>query len=105
MTFSRCKSVPRRVPHTPVLSINLDATGWAAVMAAKGPVDEAFSGDLGQAQHVFTFSIGKQRRIRSDLGTVKFQLQTAVEIQPQNPLFRFTRQVRHYYGLLLPIKF
>ncbi len=31
----RAVAVPRRAPHTPVLSSNLDATGSAAVMAVK----------------------------------------------------------------------
>ncbi len=37
MTISHCEGALRAAQHRPVLSGDLDATGWAAVMAAKWP--------------------------------------------------------------------
>ena len=55
-------------------------------------IGEVFTGDLGEAQKVIEFSLGEQPGIRGDFGTVTFQLQTTVELQPQLPQIRFTRR-------------
>ena len=48
---------------------------------------------LPQAKGIIKLSIGEKPSVRGDLGTVKFQLQTAVEINPQRGLSAFTRRV------------
>ncbi len=49
MTVSHCEGTLRPAQHTPVLSGDLDATGWAAVMAAKEPAAAGQSGaDLSE---------------------------------------------------------
>jgi hypothetical protein len=40
-------------------------------------------GNLSQAKCIIKLSIGEKPTVRSDLGTVKFQLQAAVEINSQ----------------------
>ena len=54
---------------------------------------ENIPGNLGQAKRVVKLPIGEQPAVRGDLGTMKFQLQTAVEIDPQRGLSAFTRRV------------
>ena len=48
---------------------------------------------FGQAKGIVKLSIGEQPSVRGDLGTMKFQLQAAVEINPQWGLSAFTRRV------------
>ena len=48
---------------------------------------------LGQAKSIVKLTIGEQPSVRGDLGTMKFQLQAAVEINPQWELSAFTRRV------------
>jgi hypothetical protein len=43
---------------------------------------ENISGNLGQAKGFVKLSIDKHTAVGGDLGTVKFQLQTAVKINP-----------------------
>ena len=50
---------------------------------------------LGQAEGIIEFAIGQQSGVGRDSGTVELQLQAAVEIQPQNSIFRFTHRVSH----------
>jgi hypothetical protein len=50
-------------------------------------------GNLGQTKGIIKLSIGEKPAVRSDLGTVKFQLQSAVKINPQRELSTFTRRV------------
>ncbi len=56
-------------------------------------VVENIPGGIGQAKGIVKLSIGKKPGVRGDLGTVKFQLQTAVGINPQRGLSAFTRPV------------
>jgi hypothetical protein len=52
-------------------------------------------GHAGQPKRVIQFAIDEEAGIRGDLAAVKFQLQAAVEIDPQRRRFRFTHRVRH----------
>ena len=51
------------------------------------------SGNLAQAKGIIKLSIGEKPAIRGDLGTMKFQLQAAVKIDPQWGFSAFTRRV------------
>ena len=50
-------------------------------------------GNLCQAKGVIKLSIGEEPTVRGNLGTMEFQLQSAVKIDPQRGLFAFTCQV------------
>ena len=50
-------------------------------------------GHAGQPKRVIQFAIDEEAGIRGDLAAVKFQLQAAVEIDPQMRLSGFTRRV------------
>ena len=52
-----------------------------------------FPGNLGQTKGIVKLPIGQQPAVRGDLGTVKFQLQASVKINPQRGLSAFTRRV------------
>jgi hypothetical protein len=54
---------------------------------------ENIPGNLGQSKGIVKLSIREQTTVRGDLGAVKFQLQTAVETDPQRGLLAFTRRV------------
>ncbi len=56
---------------------------------ASTAVLEKIPSNLGQAKGIIKLPIGKKPGVRGDLGTVKFQLQTAVEINPQKGAFCF----------------
>jgi hypothetical protein len=49
----------------------------------------------GQVEGVVQLAVGEQAAIRGDPGTVKFELQAAVERDPQGWFFGFTRRIRH----------
>tara|TARA_B100000749_G_C18149028_1_gene350980 strand:- start:169 stop:615 length:447 start_codon:yes stop_codon:yes gene_type:complete len=66
----------------------------ATVLPATG-VREHVPGNLAQSDSIIKLPVRQQPRIGSDLGTVEFQLQPTVKIQPQNPAFRFTHRVSH----------
>ena len=66
----------------------------ATVLPATG-VREHVPGNLAQSDSIIELPVRQQPRIGSDLGTVEFQLQPTVKIQPQNPVFRFTHRVSH----------
>ena len=63
---------------------------------------ESIPGNLGQLKRIVKLPIGKQTGVRSDLGTVKFQLQSAVEINPQSGLSAFTRWVTRGVSIVNP---
>jgi hypothetical protein len=66
----------------------------SAVLA--GPcVCEAVTSHRGQAEHIVEFPVGKQSGVGGDDRTAKLEHQTAVEIEPENSIIRFTRRVRH----------
>jgi hypothetical protein len=50
---------------------------------------------LRQPKNVVEFPKSQQTGVRRDLRTMKLQLQTTVEIEPQNTAIRFTRWVCH----------
>ena len=56
---------------------------------------EKTPGNLGQAKGILKLPIGEKSSVGSDLGTVELKLQATVEIQPWNPIFRFTYRVSH----------
>jgi hypothetical protein len=56
---------------------------------------EKTPGNLGQAKGIVKLPIRDKSSVGSDLGTVELKLQTAVEIDPKAPLFRFTHRVCH----------
>ena len=64
---------------------------------------ENIPGGIGQAKGIIKLSIGEKPSVRGDLGTVKFQLQTAVEINPQRSLSAFTRWVTWSASVLICI--
>ena len=64
---------------------------------------ENISGNLGQAKGFVKLSIDKHTAVSGDLGTVKFQLQTAVEINPQRAMSAFTRWVTRSASVLMCI--
>jgi hypothetical protein len=49
-----------------------------------------------QAKRVIEFAIGQQSGIGGNAGTVKLQLEAAVEIKSQGIRFGFTRWPRHH---------
>ena len=52
-------------------------------------------GNLGQAKGIVKLSVGKLSGVGGDPGTVKFQLQATVKIDPKSVPFRFTHRVCH----------
>ena len=64
---------------------------------------ENIPSNFGQAKRVIKLSIGEKPTVGSDLVTVKFQLQTAVEINPQRSLSAFTRWVTWSASVLICI--
>ena len=61
------------------------------------------SGNLAQAKRIIKLSIGEKPAIRGDLGTMKFQLQAAVKIDPQWGFSAFTRRVTWGASVLMCI--
>ena len=70
---------------------------------AGAAVSEKTSGNLGQAKGIVKFPVGAQPGVRSNLGTMEFKLQTAVEIDPQRGLSAFTRRVTWGASVLMCI--
>jgi hypothetical protein len=58
---------------------------------ASTAVLEKVAGNVSQAKGMVKLPVGEKSGIRGDLGTVKFQLQPAVEIDSQTGLSGFTR--------------
>ena len=50
---------------------------------------------IGQPERVVEFAVGEQSGVGGDAAAVEFQLQAAVEIDPQSAVIRFTRWVFH----------
>jgi hypothetical protein len=53
------------------------------------------AGQISKAERVNQFSVDQDAGIGGDPAAVEFQLQAAVEIDPQNAIIRFTRWVFH----------
>ena len=62
---------------------------------AGAAVDQRPACEAAQPEDVVEFPIGEQAAIRGDPGTVGFELDPAVEIDPKSLLFCFTHRVRH----------
>jgi hypothetical protein len=50
---------------------------------------------IGQPERVVQFAVSEQSGVGGDPAAVEFQLQAAVEIDPQRPVISFTRWVFH----------
>jgi hypothetical protein len=59
-------------------------------------VGERIGARVGQAEGVIQLAIDQQPAIGGDYTAAKLEYHTAVEIEPQRPSSRFTRQV-HYH--------
>ncbi len=51
--------------------------------------------EIGQAENLVQLAIGQEPSIGGDPATMEFQLQAAVEIDPQRWEFGFTHRIRH----------
>ena len=58
-------------------------------------VDEEVAGQGRQADGIVEFSEREQAGVRGDGGAMEFELQAAVERDPQPASFRFTRRIIH----------
>lgn len=76
----------------------------AAVLAGAG-VGERLAGHRAKAECVVKFTVCKQTGVRSDHRTAELERQSAVEIEPENALARFTRRVRHESRLQISITY
>lgn len=61
-TISHCEGAPRPAPHTAVLSGDLEATGLAAVMAAKEPAVAGQSGAESQRTELWRWRLPRAER-------------------------------------------
>ena len=64
-------------------------------------IGENIPGGIGQAKGIIKLSIGEEPTVRGNLGTVKFQLQSAVKTDPQRGLSAFTRRVMRCTSVLM----
>ena len=62
------------------------------VLAGTAVLEET-PGDLGQAKGIVKLPVGEKSSVGSDLGTMEFELEATVEIDPQMRLSCFTRRV------------
>jgi len=62
---------------------------------ARACVGEHLARHIAETERVIEFAIGQQSCIRSDHRSAKLEHQSAVEIEPESAIIRFTRQVRH----------
>lgn len=70
---------------------------WAACLGISNTVRADIGAHLPDRspERLAQLSICKQSDVRGDAGPVKFQLQTAVTIDPKRAVIRFTRSVFH----------
>ncbi len=66
----------------------------ASVLPSSGG-HEYVPGNLAQSDRIIQFPVRQQPSVGSDLGTVELKLEATVEIQPWNPILRFTHRVSH----------
>ena len=66
-----------------------------ATISARAGVGQNIARQRRQAERVIEFAIGKQTSIGGHDRTAKLQHQAAVKIEPECPIVRFTRRVRH----------
>ncbi len=67
-----------------------------AVVPTGPAIGQHLRGHLGEAESIIQFTEGEQPGVRRDPGTMEFQLQAAVETDPQIGRFRFTRRNFHF---------
>jgi hypothetical protein len=67
-----------------------------ATVPARATVNQVLLRDGHQAERVIKLAIGQQSGIRGDARTVKLQLETVVEIEPEGIGLGFTRWLRHH---------
>ena len=65
------------------------------------PFRESRHAHRGQVEGVVQLTVGEQAAVRGDARTVEFELDAAVERDPQRGSFGFTRRVRHPASTLL----
>ena len=68
-----------------------------AAVPAGSRISECLARHLGQAECVVEFAVCQQSRVGRDHGPTKLEHQAAVEIEPNNIRFRFTRRVCHEF--------
>jgi hypothetical protein len=64
------------------------------ILAGAG-VGEHLARHRAEAERIVAFAVGQQSSIGCDDGPSKLERHSAVEIEPENALSRFTRRVRH----------
>jgi hypothetical protein len=62
---------------------------------ARSRISERFASHRGKTKRVVEFPIRDQPGVRGHHRPAKLELQAAVEIDPENPIVRFTRRVGH----------
>ena len=98
----------RRITREPLGIVDVFVAGEAAVdrlaqqaeqpvadVLAAAALGERRSGHIGQAERVVQLAIGEQPAVGGDPSAVEFQLDPAVESDPQRAIIRFTRWVFH----------
>jgi hypothetical protein len=68
-----------------------------AAVPAGSRISECLARHLGQAECIVEFAVCQQSRVGRDHGPTKLEHQAAVEIEPNNIRFRFTRRVCHQF--------
>jgi hypothetical protein len=63
-----------------------------ATVPAGSRISECLARHLGQAECIVEFAVCQQSRVGRDHGPTKLEHQAAVEIEPNNIRFRFTRR-------------
>jgi hypothetical protein len=63
---------------------------------ARACVGKKIAGQRCQSEGVVEFAICEQPRIRGDDRAAELHHNAAVEIEPKNAVFGFTRRVRHF---------
>jgi len=98
----------RRIASEPVGIVAIFVSGQAskhrltklrdqsvAAVAACACVGKTLASHQRQPKRVVEFTKSQKTGVRADLRSMKFQLQSPVEIEPQNTAIRFTRWVCH----------
>jgi hypothetical protein len=62
-------------------------------------IRERFPSHRAEAERVVKFAIGEKPSVGIHDRTAKLEHQSTVEIEPERPVVRFTRRVRHDRGL------
>jgi len=68
---------------------------FMAAIPAGAAIGERLARHRAETESVVEFAIGQQPGIGGDPAAIELKLHTAVEIEPERPINRFTRWVRH----------